>query len=643
MKRLTNFSKLISFGYTRGLVRLLISSLLLSLIAVQSCTDLERSNPVDPGTTVDPESWAPKDFTIWTAYKFDIMMSWDYTSDVNIDGFIISRWKQGEEDEKQIIATPGKDDRAFLDSTVEIFNQYNYEIVSKIGEVTSSIVRRDHMLDYYVASPSQLSLQRETPVSVRLEWNDQSDDEEFFIIETNRDSTVWTIIDSVVADQTTYLDTGLTVNLNYDYRVYAKNQFAESGKTNVASIFMDYDLGIIHEFWLTRPDSDYTSIDVRWIDGCEGERGFVVEMKTGETEWLILDTTDADVEHLLVEDLTILDTYTFRVKAFSEFGETAYSSERSMTLSFDFPAPSGLTAEEFQPYDVQLNWSDNTDNEAGFRIERSHNDGGWAELITLDPDITSYQDVDLTVGGVFSYRIKAIHNLLDSEWSDTTEVEILPEYGTVTDYDGNQYTTKRFGDQLWMIENLRVTHYRNGDLIPHMSETSEWLGTFNGARCYYNSDSSQAAFYGALYNWYTVDDARGMAPQGWHVATDDDWKVLERFLGMDSLESEAEGYRGTTQGAQLAGNSDTWGNGALKNSADFESSGFNAIAAGNRVYNSAQYQGLYWNARFWTSTRKSPYTHYGPWFRDIDSGETGIRRDENLALRNGFSVRCVKD
>ena len=101
---------------------------------------------------------------------------------------------------------------------------------------------------------------------------------------------------------------------------------------------------------------------------------------------------------------------------------------------------------------------------------------------------------------------------------------IAQEYDTVTDIDGNVYQTVQIGDQFWMAENLKVTHYQNGDEIP----------------CnVYNDDPSNAAIYGRLYNWYAVDDERGICPEGWHVPSDDEadseWQILVDYLGGGSV------------------------------------------------------------------------------------------------------------
>ncbi len=103
---------------------------------------------------------------------------------------------------------------------------------------------------------------------------------------------------------------------------------------------------------------------------------------------------------------------------------------------------------------------------------------------------------------------------------------------TITDYDDNVYDTVIIGTQVWMKQNLKVTHYNNGSIIPNVADSAAWVNLITGARCYYKNDSvTYDSVYGALYNWYAVNDINGICPEGWHVSTDDDWQMAEAYLG----------------------------------------------------------------------------------------------------------------
>lgn len=101
----------------------------------------------------------------------------------------------------------------------------------------------------------------------------------------------------------------------------------------------------------------------------------------------------------------------------------------------------------------------------------------------------------------------------------------------VTDIDGNVYTSVIIGNQEWLVENLKVTHYRNGVAIPNVTDGTQWQSATTGEWCYYNNDPQYNAPYGKLYNWYTVNDARGLAPTGWHIPTSIEWQTLINYAG----------------------------------------------------------------------------------------------------------------
>ena len=90
------------------------------------------------------------------------------------------------------------------------------------------------------------------------------------------------------------------------------------------------------------------------------------------------------------------------------------------------------------------------------------------------------------------------------------------------------------GAQKWKSKNLDVAFYRNGDAIPQVTDDAEWAALTTGAWCYYNNDSTLGKTYGKLYNWYAVNDPRGLAPRGWHIPSDAEWTTLETTLGGSS-------------------------------------------------------------------------------------------------------------
>lgn len=101
----------------------------------------------------------------------------------------------------------------------------------------------------------------------------------------------------------------------------------------------------------------------------------------------------------------------------------------------------------------------------------------------------------------------------------------------VKDIDGNIYHVIKIGNQVWLKENLKVTHFRNGDPLPNITNDNEWAADTIGAYCNYNNDTAIAAVYGRLYNWYVVNDIRGICPEGWHVPSSDEFSDLDYMFG----------------------------------------------------------------------------------------------------------------
>lgn len=221
----------------------------------------------------------------------------------------------------------------------------------------------------------------------------------------------------------------------------------------------------------------------------------------------------------------------------------------------------------------------------------------------------------------------------DDPGSPIRKLPTSPATCTITDNDGNAYNTITIGSQCWMAENLKVTHYQNGDPILRVNSPSEWGNLATGASCSYDTSETQVSTYGRLYNWYAVNDGRGIAPPGWRVPTDDDWKQLEMYLGMSQADADKDDeYRGSI-GDKLKAASGWNGGGNGTNE-----SGFTALPAGYR-YTDGTFLRLGDYAYFWCATE---YDNDYAWDRYLDRFVSGVGR-YNDPKRCGFSVRLIKE
>jgi uncharacterized protein (TIGR02145 family) len=196
---------------------------------------------------------------------------------------------------------------------------------------------------------------------------------------------------------------------------------------------------------------------------------------------------------------------------------------------------------------------------------------------------------------------------------------------TVTDIDGNVYSTVNIGDQVWMADNLKVTKYRNGDTLPGISNAEEWKNLSAGAYCYYNNDTNNIAAYGRLYNWYAVSDNRNIAPEGWHIPTEEEIIALTDFLAGDTIAA----------GKMKDTGSRYWIN---PNTGATNESGFSARPGGYR-FDDGRYYTLRSNGYWWSATRS--YEMYA-WTPRLYFGFADVKR-EPYYEKYGFAVRCIKD
>jgi uncharacterized protein (TIGR02145 family) len=190
----------------------------------------------------------------------------------------------------------------------------------------------------------------------------------------------------------------------------------------------------------------------------------------------------------------------------------------------------------------------------------------------------------------------------------------------ITATNDKTYKAVKIGSQVWMAENLDVTTYRNGDTIPEVQDPKAWSNLKSGAWCYYGGDKKNGEKYGRLYNWYAVNDPRGLAPRGWHVPSDAEWKKLSTFLG---------GYIGTSPKLKSPKGWNNAGNGTNE-------TGFTALPGGTCSVDLFSFEGSY--GYWWTSTE---FDSYSAWDRFLGYNNNNIGRGVGWK-QFGNSVRCIK-
>jgi uncharacterized protein (TIGR02145 family) len=210
--------------------------------------------------------------------------------------------------------------------------------------------------------------------------------------------------------------------------------------------------------------------------------------------------------------------------------------------------------------------------------------------------------------------------------AETKPASTVNPENTVTDCDGNVYHTVKIGTQVWMLENLKTTKYRDCTPIPNVKDDGAWEKLTGGGYCDYKNLGKNTATYGRLYNWYVIGDKRGIAPEGWHVPTNAEFKTLVEFLGGEPVAG------GKLKEAGFA----HW---PSPNKDATNSSGFTGLPGGNRA-KSGSFYALGQYGYLWTSTESEKNSAFNRHLLLYSGAFEDNYLDNKCA---GFSIRCIKD
>jgi uncharacterized protein (TIGR02145 family) len=198
----------------------------------------------------------------------------------------------------------------------------------------------------------------------------------------------------------------------------------------------------------------------------------------------------------------------------------------------------------------------------------------------------------------------------------------------------------KIGNQIWMVENLNLDTFRNGEPIPEAKSDEEWLqATINKqpAWCYYENNPENGKKFGRLYNWYAVADIRKLAPKGWHIPSREEWNSLDYYLGENNV-IKLKSKDGWFDKEGRIG----YGNGTNE-------SGFSALSSGSRWYGRWPFEGV---------DQLSFRSELAAWWSTTESGDRALMKEIGLSNQGriyydyeggmsikgeGHSVRCIKD
>lgn len=196
----------------------------------------------------------------------------------------------------------------------------------------------------------------------------------------------------------------------------------------------------------------------------------------------------------------------------------------------------------------------------------------------------------------------------------------------------SDYESVKIGNQIWMAKNLNVDRFRNGDLIPEIKSDEDWKRAGEERKpawCYYDNDVQNGMIYGKLYNWFAVNDPRGLAPEGWHIPSNEEWDQLSNFLG----------------GEEIAGKKmkhiDLWNeksNGTNEQGNGTNEVGFKGVPGGYRHSYDGRFKNIGFNGWWITATQDGEDE---VWHRNLNYKSNSLSKSSNFK-KNGYSIRCLK-
>jgi uncharacterized protein (TIGR02145 family) len=379
---------------------------------------------------------------------------------------------------------------------------------------------------------------------------------------------------------------------------------------------------------LTGSLTNSTQVTINWTDNSTNETGFKIERKIGTGNYSQIGSNITDITTYIDSGLLLSTSYTYRVLSYNAVGNSiTYSNEFSIITSNPLTIPVLTTDIITEITATSAVSGGNITYDGGSPVISrgvvwSTSSNPIISLSTKTVDGVSLANFSSSLTGLLAntkyyvraYASNAIGTAYGNELSITTQppAAILP---SVT-----------ICNQVWMSSNLNVSQYRNGDVIPQVTDPTQWKNMTTGAWCYYNNDSSNGAIYGKLYNWYAVNDPRGLAPQGWHVSTTNEWSTLTTCLGGDQVAGGPLKETGTSH----------WNS---PNLGATNATGFTALPGGSRNGTNGvfDYKGIF--ADWWVSNTNninSPTDHILS-YNYIWVSSLGPYKNE------GLSIRCVKD
>lgn len=376
---------------------------------------------VNASTSAYPPS-APTSLSATPANYAQIDLTWTDTSS-DETGFRVER-SSSSSGPFSLLATLSQNTNSYSDTSVSGSSTFYYRVLaysSSSGNSSYSNTTNATTPSSPPSAPSGLAATAISSSQINLSWTDNSNNETGFRIERGTSSSgPFVLINTTSANATSFSDSGLSGSTTYYYRIYAWSGSGNSAYSLVANATTAAPVPLAPTSLVATAISA-AAINLTWADNSTIESGFKVERGLSASgPFTVIFTSAANITNYSDTGLNGATTYHYRVYAFNGGGNSAYSSVvNATTLTAVVPtAPSGLSAGAVSSMQINLNWTDNSSNENGFKIERgTASSGPFSLIFTSSPNATGYSDTGLSSSTTYYYRISATNSAGDSAYT----------------------------------------------------------------------------------------------------------------------------------------------------------------------------------------------------------------------------------
>jgi len=503
-------------------------------------------------------------------------------------------------------------------------------IVFGLFFISSCTKNADGTVTVIPLPPTALKATTFSTTAINLTWIDNSTNEDGFKIERKNGAADFSLIATLGVDKISYKDSLLTPYTTYTYRVYSYNS---AGKSTTYSNLDSASTNGVPLLTTRAIDSlSYTSAKSGGVITNSGgasviAKGIVWSTTNTPSIDLATKTNDGVDTGNYKSSITGLTPGTlYNVWAFATNSKgTAFGNMVSFTtLSLALPTISTDSVTVITSTSAKSGGKITSDGGADITTR------GICWSTTANPTTANSKTTDGSGIGIFTSSITGLNAATQYYVRSYATNSVGTAYGEQFSFTTiENQTFVIIGTQVWQKKNLDVSTYRNGDIIPQVTDVSAWAALTTGAWCYLNNDAANDTKYGKLYNWYAVNDPRGLAPAGWHIPTDAEWTILSTtYLGGDNAAGGKMKEVGTL-------------NWQSPNNFATNESGFSGLPgsarAGNGRFPLVSTNGQY---GYWWSTTE--YDFQLGRLRSL-ANNSGLLGMGSVSKKNGHSVRCLRD